>query len=85
MLRAAILAGCLLLTRAAAAQDVDYSLDATATFYGDNTEFFNPFRKGETTLGAHLLVFGEARTSDRLPIRVGAFGNQFVWIQTRLR
>ena len=76
MLRAAILAGCLLLAREAAAQGVDYSLDATATFYGDNTEFFNPFRKGETTLGAHLLVFGEARTSDRLAIRVGAFGNQ---------
>jgi hypothetical protein len=75
MLRAVILAGCLLLAREAAAQ-VDYSLDATATFYGDNTEFFNPFRKGETTLGAHLLVFGEARTSDRLAIRVGAFGNQ---------
>lgn len=76
MLRAAILAGCLLLAREAAAQDVDYSLDAAATFYGDNTEFFNPFRKGETTLGAHLLVFGEARTSDRLAIRVGVFGNQ---------
>jgi hypothetical protein len=76
MLRAAILAGCLLLACEAAAQDVDYSLDATATFYGDNTEFFNPFRTGETILGAHLRVYGEARTSDRLAIRVGVFGNQ---------
>jgi hypothetical protein len=76
MLRAAIIAGCLLLARAAAAQDVDYSLDATATFYGDNTEFFNPFREGETILGLHGIVVGEARTSDRLAIRAGVFGNQ---------
>ena len=77
MLRTAILiAGCLLLARGAAGQDVDYSLDATVTFYGDNTEFFNPFRDGETTIGTHVFVVGEARTSDRLAIRAGAFGNQ---------
>lgn len=76
MLRAAILAGCLLLAREGAAQAVDYSLDATVTFYGDNTEFFNPFRAGETILGAHAAVFGEARTSDRLAIRLGIDGNQ---------
>ena len=76
MLRAAILAGCLMLAADAAAQNVDYRLDATVTFYGDNTEFFNPFRDGETTLGAHALVFGEARLSDRLAVRAGACGNQ---------
>ena len=76
MLRAAILAGCMLLARIATAQDVDYSLDATAAFYGDNTEFFNPFRDGETIIGAHGFVVGEARTSDRLAIRAGVFGNQ---------
>jgi hypothetical protein len=76
MLRAAILAGCMLLARDAAAQNVDYSLDATVTFYGDNTEFFNPFRDGETTLGAHARVVGEARLSDRLAVRGGVFGNQ---------
>ena len=77
MLRGAILlAGCMLLAGGAAAQNVDYSLDATATFYGDNTEFFNPFRDGETTIGAHALVIGEARTSDRLAIRAGVFANQ---------
>ena len=73
---AIVIAGCLLLARGAAAQDVDYSLDATVTFYGDNTEFFNPFRDGETTLGTHVFVVGEARTSERLAIRAGAFGNQ---------
>jgi hypothetical protein len=77
MVRAAIvIAGCLLLARGAAAQDVDYSLDATVTFYGDNTEFFNPFRDGETTIGAHALLVGEARTSGRLAIRAGVSGNQ---------
>jgi hypothetical protein len=76
MLRAAILAGCVLLAGEARAQEPDYRLDATVTFYGDNTEFFNPFRKGETILGAHALVLGEARTSDRLAIRAGVFGNQ---------
>jgi hypothetical protein len=77
MLRAAIvIAGCLLLARGAAGQDVDFSLDATVTFYGDNTEFFNPFRDGETTIGTHAFVAGEARTSDRLAIRAGVFGNQ---------
>ena len=77
MLRTAILlAGCLLLTRGAAGQNVDYSLDATATFYGDNTEFFNPFRDGETIIGAYALVVGQARTSDRLAIRAGVSANQ---------
>jgi hypothetical protein len=76
MLRGAFMAGCMLLASAAAAQGVDYSLDATAAFYGDNTEFFNPFRDGETILGAHALVFGEARTSDRLAVRAGVSANQ---------
>jgi hypothetical protein len=77
MLRTAIvIAGCLLLARGAAAQDVDYSLDATVTFYGDNTEFFNPFRDGETTIGTHVFLVGEARTSERLAVRAGVFGNQ---------
>ena len=76
MLRAATLAGCMLLATVAAAQDVDYSLDATAAFYGDNTEFFNPFREGETTIGAYGFIVGEARTSERLAIRAGLFGNQ---------
>lgn len=76
MLRGVLVAGCMLLASAAAAQGVDYSLDATAAFYGDNTEFFNPFRDGETIIGAHAIVFGEARTSDTLAIRAGVSANQ---------
>lgn len=66
----------MLLAKTAAAQDVDYSLDAAATFYADNTEFFNPFREGETIIGIHGFVGGEARTSAHLAIRAGIFGNQ---------
>jgi hypothetical protein len=76
MPRVAILLGALLLAHAAWAQGVDYRLDTTVTFYGDNTEFFNPFREGRTTLGTYATLVGEARTSDRLAIRAGVFGNQ---------
>lgn len=66
----------MLLAGRAAAQDTDYSLQATATFYGDNTEFFNPFRDGETVFGAHAFIVGEARLNDRLALRGGVFANQ---------
>lgn len=62
--------------RPTSAQDLDLSLDALVTFYGDNTEFSNPFREGETLLGSFAEVFVEARTSDRLALRGGVFGNQ---------
>jgi hypothetical protein len=76
MLRPAILTSCtLLLANAAAAQGVDYSAEATVAFYGDNTEYTNPFRRGQTTAGTYTFLVGEARTSRRLAIRAGAFGN----------
>ncbi len=67
---------CLFIVRPVGAQDLDLSLDALVTFYGDNTEFSNPFREGETLLGTFAEVFLEARPSDRLAIRGGVFGNQ---------
>lgn len=76
MLRAVMLAGCAwLLPTAAAAQGVDYGAEALLAFYGDNTEYTNPFRRGETTAGTYAIVFGEARLNDRLAIRAGGFGN----------
>jgi hypothetical protein len=60
----------------AAAQPLDVDLDALVTFYGDNTEFSNPFREGETLIGAFANVFLEARLSERLAVRGGVFGNQ---------
>ncbi len=58
------------------AQDLELDLDALVTFYGDNTEFSNPFREGETLLGTFAEAFIEVRTSERLAIRGGVFGNQ---------
>jgi hypothetical protein len=60
----------------AAAQPVSVDLDALVTFYGDNTEFSNPFREGETLIGTFAALFVEARPSGRLAIRGGVFGNQ---------
>jgi hypothetical protein len=60
----------------AAAQPLPIDLDALVTFYGDNTEFSNPFREGETLVGAFATVFLEARPSDRLAVRGGVFANQ---------
>jgi hypothetical protein len=58
------------------AQGLELDLDALVTFYGDNTEFSNPFRVGETIVGTYAVAFLEARVSDRLAVRGGAFGNQ---------
>ena len=45
-------------------------------FYGDNTEFRNPFREGETIFGAALRVAGVVDLNDRVRLSIGAFGNQ---------
>ena len=58
------------------AQDAGLALDASVVFYGDNTEFFNPFSTGETRVGAYTHVFAEARTSPKLAFRLGVFGHQ---------
>ncbi len=62
--------------RSSAAQGLELDLDALVTFYGDNTEFANPFREGETILGTFAVAFVEARLSERLAMRAGVFGNQ---------
>lgn len=67
---------CSVTAQPAAAQNVTVDLDALLTFYGDNTEFSNPFREGETLLGTLASIFLETRLNERLAVRVGAFGNQ---------
>jgi hypothetical protein len=44
--------------------------------YGDNTEFRNPFREGETVFGAAARVFAELRVGTSAVVSLGAFGNQ---------
>jgi hypothetical protein len=60
-------------SRAAAQQQA--TLVADFTIYGDNTEFFNPFRDGETLLGAAGTVGVDLRLSDRATLRGGVFLN----------
>jgi hypothetical protein len=46
------------------------------TFYGDNTEFFTPFREGETLLGGQFKSLLRLETSKRTEVLAGVFGDQ---------
>ncbi|HSM17226.1 MAG TPA: hypothetical protein VK845_09580 [Gemmatimonadales bacterium] len=46
------------------------------TFYGDNTEFFTPFREGETLLGGQFKSFLRFKTSEHTEVLAGVFGDQ---------
>ncbi|HEU5218650.1 MAG TPA: hypothetical protein VFU23_08320 [Gemmatimonadales bacterium] len=46
-----------------------------ATLYGDNTEFFTPYRVGETILGGQFRSTLEFRTGRRTAFELGAFGD----------
>jgi hypothetical protein len=73
------LATCLLAVMTgstAFAQTGAVHLDAQLAVYGDNTEFSNPFRTGETLFGAFGTVTLDAALGDRLTLRAGAFGHQ---------
>jgi len=64
----------LLSTTPVAAQDrAAFVVDMT--FYGDNTEFFNPWRLGETLLGAEGRLFLDVDLNERVTLRGGLFGN----------
>jgi hypothetical protein len=75
MFRGLLLALTVAAASTAEAQDASVALDASVSFYGDNSEFFNPFSVGETRLGAFTHVLAEARTSPKLAFRLGVFGN----------
>jgi hypothetical protein len=51
-----------------------YSAGADVLLYADNTEFANPFRTGETTLGASGRIFIDAALNDTVTLRGGLFG-----------
>lgn len=44
--------------------------------YGDNTEFRNDFREGETIFGAALRVAAFIELNERVSVSLGVFGNQ---------
>ncbi len=57
-----------------AAQDrISFVVDMT--FYGDNTEFFNPWREGETLLGAETRLFLDIDLNEHVTVRGGLFGD----------
>jgi hypothetical protein len=48
---------------------------ADAIFYGDNTEFHNPFREGETLFGTAARAEARVDLNDRVTLAGGIFGN----------
>ena len=52
------------------------TVGANAIFYGDNTEFRNPFREGETIFGAAVRAEAGIELSDSATLSLGIFGNQ---------
>jgi hypothetical protein len=68
----------LALARPAAAQPslTSAAIGAEFAFYGDNTEFANPFREGETIFGVQGRIFADVTLSPRTTVRLGVFGNQ---------
>jgi hypothetical protein len=49
---------------------------ADVMFYGDNTEFHNPFREGETLFGAAARLDAGVELSDTVTLALGVFANQ---------
>jgi len=63
------------MTAGAAGGQDRITLRTDLTFYGDNTEFFNGFREGETLLGTTGQLAVDIQLSDRVSVRAGVFGN----------
>jgi len=74
LVAACLALGCLT-AEPAAAQD-GITIQTHVLFYGDNTEFRNPFREGETIFGAAARVAVVAEVADRTTLTLGVFGNQ---------
>lgn len=52
------------------------TLAADLLFYGDNTEFRNPFREGETIFGTAGWLAASLDVNDHVNVALGVFGNQ---------
>ena len=61
--------------RAVCAQE-KVTLRSDLLLYGDNTEFRNPFREGETIFGAAVRVAVDLEINPRVSVALGGFGNQ---------
>jgi hypothetical protein len=70
---ASLLIGALCTSTAVAQEQI--AIHADVLVYGDNTEFRNPFREGETILGAATRLGVAVDVNDRVRLLMGAFGN----------
>lgn len=71
----AVLILLVVLPRPCSAQ-MPVALRLDGTLYADNTEFFNPFRSGETILGSFQRMFIELEASDRARIQLGLYATE---------
>jgi hypothetical protein len=69
-----LLVGLAMLAGRALAQDA-VTFHADLTFYGDNTEFSNPFRDGDTLLGNWGRLSVDVQLNSRVRVRGGLSGN----------
>src|SRR5215210_7447263 len=74
-------AACALLALATLAQGTAAAqehvvLRSDVLLYGDNTEFRNPFREGETIFGAAVRLSGDLVLNPRVALSLGVVGNQ---------
>jgi hypothetical protein len=72
--RTLLLAVVAIVAHATAAAAQTYAVASDLLFYGDNTEFLNPFRSGETILGTSGRVFLDVAWNDTVKLRGGLFG-----------
>ncbi len=72
--RGSALLALLLLAAPLAAQRIDWR--TRAVLYADNTEFFTPYRTGETILGGQVTTWLEAAVGRRDALRVGLFADR---------
>jgi hypothetical protein len=70
-LGAALLLTCAMAGTAGAQIPVNVSLDTI--FFGDNTEFFSPFRTGETILGSWQRLNTDVKLSSLATLRLGVY------------
>ena len=71
---ASLLVGVLCTSTVEAQEQI--AIQADVLFYGDNTEFRNPFREGETIFGAVARLGVAFHLNDRVTLLMGGFGNQ---------
>ena len=55
---------------------IPVTLHVDSVFYGDNTEFSNTFRAGETILGSFQRIFVEIEPSDRATVQLGLYATE---------